>query len=72
MKKVKRILALAGAILLVLLYVSTLVFAVFDHSASRGLLKVSVAFTILLPVILYAYSMFYRLAHRSDDVEDEE
>lgn len=72
MKNVKRILALTGAILLILLYVSTLVFAIFDHSASKGLLKVSVAFTILLPVLLYAYIMFYRLAHRNDGVEDIE
>lgn len=66
MKNVKRILALLGAVLLLLLYVSTLILAFLDNSASQGLLKLSVACTILVPVLLYAYSMFYRLTHKND------
>ena len=67
MKKVKRILALAGALFLILLYVATLVFALIDHPAASGLFKVSVAGTILIPVLLYAYLMFYRLSHKDDE-----
>lgn len=66
MKNVKRILALSGAILLTALYVSTLVFALLDSPLSFGLLKISVAATILLPVLLYACILFARLNHRDD------
>ena len=65
MKKFKRFTALICAILLFLMYVSTLVFAFIDKSRSLGLLKASVACTILVPVMSYAY--IYRLIHRNDD-----
>ncbi|CUX48741.1 hypothetical protein [Clostridium sp. C105KSO13] len=73
MKKAKRILALIGAILLICLYGSTLIFAVFDRSASADLLKVSVAATIFVPVLLYAYGLIYRLFQneKSDDTDEE-
>lgn len=58
--KPKRILALIGAVLLFSMYACTLVFALFDHSASQGLLKASIVCTIMLPVLLYAYTLVYR------------
>jgi len=61
MKKGKRILALIGAILLVGMYASTLIFALFDRSASQGLFKASIACTIFVPVIIYAYTLVYKL-----------
>lgn len=67
MKNFKRFIALICAVLLILMYVSTLVFAFIDHSKSLGLLKVSVACTILVPVMSYAYILIYRLIHRNDD-----
>lgn len=67
MKNVKRILALLGAILLAALYVSTLVFALLDSPQSFELLKISVAATILLPVLLYAFVLFARLNHRDGE-----
>lgn len=67
MKKTKRILAVCGVILLVALYLSTLIFALFDSSKSMGLFKTSIAFTILVPVLLYAYTLFYKLSKRDDD-----
>ncbi len=70
MKKSKRVLALIGVILLVLLYVSTLVFALIDHPAANDLLKAAVAATILVPVILYGFLLVHRLANRKD--EDDE
>lgn len=70
MKKTKRILALTGAVLLILMYACTLIFAFIDHSESMGLLKASVACTILVPVLLYAYSLVYRLLHQKDDDPD--
>lgn len=66
MKNSKRIFALIGAFLLVCLYGSTLVFAFIDCSASAGLLKASIAATILVPVLLYAYTLVYRLVNKKD------
>lgn len=66
MKKTKRILAIIGVVLLVALYGSTLVFAIFDHTKSLGLLKASIACTILLPVLLYAYTLIYKLLNKKD------
>lgn len=70
MKKYKRSLALLGAVLLILLYVSTFLFALFDHSASLGLLKASIACTILLPVLLYAYTLVYKASRKDEDGSD--
>ena len=70
MKKGKRILALTGAIALVLMYISTLVFAFIDPDASGGLLKASIACTVILPVLLYAYSLVYRLTKKNSDNSD--
>lgn len=59
MKKSKRIMALIGAILLVLLYVSTLIFAFIDSVVSQKLLMAAIAATILLPVlVIYLYTLF--------------
>ena len=70
MKNKKRILALVGAIALVLMYISTLVFAFIDPDASGGLLKASIACTVILPVLLYAYSLVYRLTKKNNDNSD--
>ena len=61
MQRTKRILALAGAILLLLMYMSTLIFALMDSPAATGFLKASIAATILIPVLLYGYILIARL-----------
>ena len=72
MKRSKRILALIAAILLACMYGSTLVFAFINTDLSIRFLKAAVALTILLPVLLYACILIYRLAkgqtgHDTDD-----
>lgn len=71
MKKSKRIMALIGAILLVLLYVSKLIFAFIDSVVSQKLLMATIATTILLPVLLYIYSLFSRTSHTDDSDSNE-
>lgn len=71
MEKVKRILALIGAILLFGMYASTLVFALTDHSSTIGLLKASIACTIILPVLLYAYTLVYKIAKGSEETDKD-
>lgn len=72
MKKLKRILAGIGAILLLGMYLSTLVFALMDSPFASGLLKASIACTIIVPVFLYAYILVYRqLKNRQDEEEND-
>ncbi len=56
----KRILALIGAILLVLLYLTTLVCALINSPASMILFKFSVSMTILIPVLIAGYRIISR------------
>ena len=59
MKKTKRILALAGAVLLVILYAATLIFALIDSPWAYDMFKICLGMTIILPVLLYAYNLMY-------------
>lgn len=71
MNKLKRIFALAGAVLLICMYASTLVFALINSPAASDLLKASIAATILIPVLLYAYILVARLLkNHSENDED--
>ncbi len=71
MKKVKQILALGGAILLVALYVITLVLAITDNSGTMNMFFASVVATILIPVLIWAYTLIYRLTGGNKDSEDK-
>ena len=62
MKKSKRIMALIGAIL---------IFAFIDSVVSQKLLMAAIAATILLPVLLYIYSLFSRTSHTDDSDSNE-
>ena len=61
MEKGKRILAWAGILLLAGMYLLTLVFALIDSEWAGMLIRGCVACTILVPVILYAYILVYRM-----------
>lgn len=71
MNKIKRILALTGAILLICMYAATLVFALMDSPAATGLLKASIAATILIPVLLYAFILVARLLKDHNNDQDK-
>lgn len=70
MKRMKRFLALLGAVLLLIMYGSTLFFAFADHSAAMGMLKASIACTIIVPVLLYAYTLVYKNIQSSQRDKD--
>lgn len=70
MKKWKRALALISAVALILLYVSTLVFALMDSPFANEMLMASIAATIIVPVLLYALRLFANL-HNNDDESNE-
>ena len=68
MKKSKRILAIIGIILLVLLYLSTLVFALLGKEFLNWLMASLVA-TIMIPVLIWTYGFIYRLIKGEKDKE---
>ena len=74
MKKLKQITALIGVIVLVALYISTLVIAIRGGENSTRLLCASIYATVVLPVLLWAYSFIYKLIkrHVEDDVKKQE
>lgn len=64
MKKLKQITALIGVIALAGLYVSTLVLALIGSEQCINLLKAAVYTTIVLPVLMWAYSFIYRMVRK--------
>lgn len=72
MKKIKQILAILGCILLVGLYVSTLVFALIGSEDTMNLFRASVYATVVVPVLIWAYSFIYRLLkNHSGDIKKD-
>ena len=70
MRKVQRILALLGVVLLLAMYGSTMFFAISGSPNSEGWFKVSIACTIIVPVFLYANVLVYRyLKNRDERIE---
>lgn len=67
MKKGKRIIALAGAILLIVMYLAALVFAFIDHPAAHNLFIGSLVCTGVVPVLLYLYMLLYKLSNKNDE-----
>lgn len=72
MKKIRRILALTGVILLAALYLVTLLCAIFDTDSSMFFFRASVMCTILIPILLWGYTVIYRLAKGKNEQELEE
>lgn len=70
MKKIKQILALILVIILIGLYITTLVMAIIDHTETLSLLKASLFATFVFPVLIWAYSLIYRLLKGKDADDD--
>ena len=51
MKKAKRIFALAGAVILIALYLLTFLFSLMDSDLAHGLFGASFACTFIIPVV---------------------
>ena len=67
MKKTKRILALIGAILLLLMYVAAFIVTILDHTSDMRYWKAAMVATVIRPVLIWAYSFVYKLIKGSDD-----
>ncbi len=73
MKKVKRILAIIGIVLLFSLYVITIVLALTDDPNTMNAFRASVYCTFLVPVLIWAYTFIYKLLKNNygDKPDDE-
>ena len=73
MKKVKQILAMIGVIVLVGLYVATIVCAVSASENFMNMLVASIYASVVIPVLIWAYSFIYKLIKKnSEDKKDED
>jgi protein-S-isoprenylcysteine O-methyltransferase Ste14 len=72
MKKLKQITAIAVVVLLIALYVITLLTAIFDPTETRSWFRASIFATVVVPVLLWAYLLVYRLITKKDDDQDEQ
>lgn len=70
MKKVKQILAIIGIILLVGLYLSTLFCALSSSDNFMNLLMASIYATVIIPILIWAYTLIYRLIKKKDDSDE--
>lgn len=61
MRKVKRVLALIGVGILIVLYISTLICALSGSENFMNLLMSSIYATVVIPVLIWAYSFVYKL-----------
>ena len=66
MKKAKRIFALAGAVILIALYLLTFLFSLMDCDLAHGYFGASFACTFIIPVVSNACILLYRLSHKDD------
>lgn len=58
---VKRVSALILVAVLILMYAATMYFAITDRTETMNFFWASVALTIFVPVLLYAYQLVYRV-----------
>lgn len=68
----KRIVAITGIVILVLLYITTLISAIFTTPATPELFKACVYATVIVPVLFYAYLLIYKvMKQRSEEAKQE-
>lgn len=66
MNKIKQIFAVIGIVFLVLLYISTLVFAILDNPATMNMLGLSIVMTIFIPTLIWVFEVFFRISHKDN------
>ena len=56
--------------LLVAMYLSTLVFALIDHPYSQQLMMISIMASVIIPVLLHFFNMFFKISSDKQDKEE--
>ncbi len=71
MKKVKQILALLGAVLLVGMYILTLISGILATPQTGNLFRACIYCTVTVPCLLYGFELIYRvLKKKQEDTEE--
>lgn len=65
----KRIVALLGVAVLLLMYIISLIFAILARPEAMSLFMGSLACTIFIPIAIYVYIWFYNLFYKKKDGE---
>lgn len=71
MKRTKQILAIIGIVALVGLYLSTLIFALMDSPNALDCLKASVYATIIIPILIWGYTVVFKLTRKHKEENDK-
>ena len=66
--KTKRIMAIIGIIILVGLYITTLLLAIFGNEHTNSWFMACIAATVIVPIMMWVYSWLYKLLKK--DVAD--
>ena len=66
MDLLKRILALAGVVILVMCYVMSFITGIMATEDSHNWFVASIGATILIPTVLYGYSLIVKMSNRND------
>lgn len=61
MKRIKRILAIIGLVIIIGLFASTLILGLFGNENTFDLFKISLFALIVVPVLIWAYTFIYKL-----------
>jgi len=69
LKKIKRILAILGAIILAGLYISTIVCALSSNENYMDM--ASVYATVIIPVLIWAYSFVYKMVKKNHEQKED-
>ena len=72
MKKTKQVLAILGIILLVSLYFITLICAITANTQTMSMSMPSIFETVVIPVLIWAYTFIYRLIKKNSNGTDNE
>lgn len=72
MQKVKRILAWIGILVLGGLYLTTFVASIFQSEFSTNLFMASLYCTAIVPIMLYAYMLVYKVLKKKNSNDSEE
>lgn len=72
MKKIRKILAIIGIVVLIGMYVMTLISALLSGPDTEYLFKASIFCTVVIPVMLYAFGLITKLVKDSYDKKGKE
>jgi uncharacterized membrane protein len=68
MKKARKILAIVGVVLLVLLFLAVLLAAIFDDPETYTYLKISFVAMVTVPILIWLLGMFLRLSQGKGEI----